>query len=1197
MPTITFKARTWRADDSSSEQKIIISGITEESESVLIEVVGYNPEFYIELPKNTTFSWNSDRCAELETYIQENNSDLNITGFRREKRFLLRGKIPVNCIAVSCATFSDAKSLSYRIRKNQHHVGGGVGILTSGMLKTHEEFIDPCEKFRVKYNLTYSGWISVKLHDLSNEECFISNIGGVVSVDDITPAVDKHIVGNDKYMCFDIETYSKNHNAKNPDPHNPENTIVCISAIFGRFSTGIEKRYRLTLGYVLDSKDIIIHRFNTEKDLIVGFTEVIANENPDVFVGYNIYGFDWGYIMDRAEKNNIFDCMRTLSRHPTIISSKYTKEWESSAYGKRKYSWIDCCGRLHIDVYMEMTSKYKFSDYKLETVSEHFLKQHKIDLDHKQQFKLYQFYKEVCMKYITYKNGEFSVKFMNASDVKEFKTQLKEFFSESEEPLQSYYQEARVCKSKDIETMVRKPLTILGEYCDQDTVLPIRLMEKLNMWIDMQESSNIWCIPMEWIHTRGQQIRVFNQLYTECRKHKIIINQSDKDKTPYQGATVLEAIPGYYRNVATVDFSSLYPSIMQAYNVDFTSYVGNESCKDDPRIPECFKAPGSSHRGCIHDTQKRKIKKEDVLCHEGHCYFLKPKLDGTNLGILPIILKNLLSNRKRVKKEMEILEASVRMNEGKQTDDDVKLFQKNKLDIVEVGSIPKAKATEMKNKALIFNAQQLALKVSANSVYGSLGAPGKNGFSEAAEVVTAVGRENIKKTILFIKEFMGKRDQEVNIVYGDTDSCMMQFVGKNVKESFELARMVAKAATHYLKCGILGYEPGDMEDEHKYTAHFTKEQLEYYNNCAIDLSFENLYKIFFLLEKKKYIGISCNEEGHVIKEVKKGILLARRDNCRFARDAYATVLKKIMEEHATTSDVQNEIRMVLNKLFSRQYNIKDFIIVKSIKELQEYAVNYDSNSKRYYTDMVKEGNKWIKSPASKPFLPTSPTDKRLIYRNAPHIALALKLTERGDIIPPNTRLEYVFLKSESKSEMQADKIEDFTYFKENRTVLNLELDYLYYIEHMFVNPIGEIVKKRFGRDMVNFVKPLVEYKELADSLKDDNLKNALKRAKEWKDKLLVIKEKGNPDKYKKHRELIKSINRCMAEEITNGYNKKYGIRRTLRRPKKGEDKVERDANMLKDFYKARVLYDGVVAQLKQMFKPKIRIRIVKKDKR
>lgn len=52
----------------------------------------------------------------------------------------------------------------------------------------------------------------------------------------------------------------------------------------------------------------------------------------------------------------------------------------------------------------------------------------------------------------------------------------------------------------------------------------------------------------------------------------------------YEGATVLEPIKGFYDvPIATLDFASLYPSIMMAHNICYSTLVkGNDVNVIDP---------------------------------------------------------------------------------------------------------------------------------------------------------------------------------------------------------------------------------------------------------------------------------------------------------------------------------------------------------------------------------------------------------------------------------------------------------------------------------------------------------------------------------------------------------------------------------------------------------------------------------------
>ena len=92
----------------------------------------------------------------------------------------------------------------------------------------------------------------------------------------------------------------------------------------------------------------------------------------------------------------------------------------------------------------------------------------------------------------------------------------------------------------------------------------------------------------------------------------------------YEGAVVIEPTRGFYKDpIATLDFASLYPSIMMAHNLCYSTLV--------PR------------------SQKKNFKEEDLTVTPNGDIFVKPSLKK---GILPKILEELLGARKRAKQEL-----------------------------------------------------------------------------------------------------------------------------------------------------------------------------------------------------------------------------------------------------------------------------------------------------------------------------------------------------------------------------------------------------------------------------------------------------------------------------------------------------------------------------------------------------------------
>ena len=118
----------------------------------------------------------------------------------------------------------------------------------------------------------------------------------------------------------------------------------------------------------------------------------------------------------------------------------------------------------------------------------------------------------------------------------------------------------------------------------------------------------------------------------------------------YSGAFVFDPNPGAYDMVVSFDFSSLYPSTMIAYNIDYTTLVNDEKIPDS----KCHIFEWDDHQGCEHDNTKRKTKPKHVLCASHRYRFLKePK------GIIPSLLENLLNSRKKTNAEIKVLKSKL----------------------------------------------------------------------------------------------------------------------------------------------------------------------------------------------------------------------------------------------------------------------------------------------------------------------------------------------------------------------------------------------------------------------------------------------------------------------------------------------------------------------------------------------------------
>lgn len=418
----------------------------------------------------------------------------------------------------------------------------------------------------------------------------------------------------------------------------------------------------------------------------------LETTDPDIITGYNVQNFDIPYLLDRAEalsksnghRKSVLSGFAQWGRIRNQKAKMKETMFQSSAYGKRNNVETTIEGRVIFDMFPYMTRNHKLSSYSLNSVCAEFLGQQKEDVHH-------------------------SI-------------------------------------ISDLQNGTDEDRHRLAVYCLKDALLPQRLMDKLHVLVNYIEMARVTGVPMSFLISRGQQIKVYSMLLRKCRNENLLIPTLKRSGNAgsdvgYEGATVLDPIKSYYQvPIATLDFASLYPSIMQAYNLCYSTLVNpGDVSKLDP------------------STYK--------MSENGHV-FVKPE---TRKGILPTILEELLSARKRAKKDM--------------------------------------KNAPNEFERAVQNGRQLALKVSANSVYGFTGATvGQLPCLPIASSVTSYGRFLLEKTKEFVEQNFTKEngyEHNAEVVYGDTDSVMVKFGCSTVKEAFPLAIEAAEKCSKIFPSPIL----------------------------------------------------------------------------------------------------------------------------------------------------------------------------------------------------------------------------------------------------------------------------------------------------------------------------------------------------------------------------------------------------------
>ena len=426
--------------------------------------------------------------------------------------------------------------------------------------------------------------------------------------------------------------------------------------------------------------------FEKESVLLEKWADFVRQLDPDIFTGYNINNFDFPYLINRARhlKVSNFDFLGRIKDKRSVIK---THVLQSKQMGRRENKSINFEGRVPFDLLLVLVRDYKLRSYTLNAVSYHFLQEQKEDVHHSIITDL--------------QNGD---------------------------------------------AQSRRRLAV---YCLKDAYLPLRLLDKLMCIIIYMEMARVTGVSIYSLLTRGQQIKVVSQLLRKTREKDYLmpVHQGQGSEEQFEGATVIEPKRGYYNDpIATLDFSSLYPSIIMAHNLCYTTLLNNVR------------------------LVKHKVSNDDVTRTPSNSMFIKANVTK---GLLPEILENLLSARKAAKAELK-----------KETDP------------------LKQKVLDGRQYALKVSANSVYGFTGAQM--------GKLPCLEISASVTAYGRTMIERTKQEVEDQFcvakGYQNDAV-VIYGDTDSVMVKFGVKTIQEAMDLGKEAAEyVSAKFLKPIKLEFE-------------------------------------------------------------------------------------------------------------------------------------------------------------------------------------------------------------------------------------------------------------------------------------------------------------------------------------------------------------------------------------------------------
>ena len=750
----------------------------------------------------------------------------------------------------------------------------------------------------------------------------------------------------------------------------------------------------------------IVQTCKTERDLLMAWRKLIQEENPDIIIGYNIFGFDYEFMFRRAQENDCQEEFLQLSRNIGEICAnkdrdsgalKIEETTINIASGQHDLKFIKMNGRLQVDLYNFFRREENLSSYKLDYVAGHFIG------DYVNTIEKFESKTKVITKNMT---GLLEGSFVHIEEIGHttdyYDGGAKYKVLSVDKPNGTFVidsiinpdfktKKVRWCMAKDDVTPkdifrmtngTSADRAVIAKYCIQDCNLIHYLLNKVDTITGFIEMAKICSVPMNFLVMRGQGIKLTSYIAKKCREKRTLMPVIEKGNLDegFEGAIVLDPKCDLYLDnpVACVDYASLYPSSMISENLSHDSKVwtreydlaGNlidETGEKDENGNFMYdNLPEYEYVNIEYDTY-RYVRKtpssaaEKVINGRKICRFAQfPQ----GKAIMPSILEELLKARKTTRK-----------------------------------LIPLEKDDFMKN---VLDKRQIGYKLTANSLYGQCGAKTSTFYEQdIAACTTATGRLLLtyaKKIIekcygdaVVLTSQYGKVLTKAEYIYGDTDSVFFTFNLQQLdgtpirgKEALEITIEIAQQAGHLASSFLKG--PHDLE-------------------------YEKTFMPFCLLSKKRYVGMLYEHDPNKGKRKEMGIVLKRRDNAPIVKDIYGGIIDILMKE----KDVQKAIdflKSCLKNIVDEKYPIEKLIISKSLRS----------------------GYKNPKSIA--------------------HKVLSDRMTARDPGAKPSSgdRIPFVYINNSNKKALQGERIETPTYILEN----NLKIDYSFYITNQIMKPVQQV---------------------------------------------------------------------------------------------------------------------------------------------
>ncbi|KAJ2888498.1 DNA polymerase zeta, partial [Coemansia asiatica] len=573
------------------------------------------------------------------------------------------------------------------------------------------------------------------------------------------------------------------------------------------------------------SSSVEKRHFADELSLIDDLARWTCAMDPDILSGYEIQSSSWGYIIQRAryafnkhldvELGRVIARSRLRNRDTDDRTVQNRAEW-----GRRKSSEFRVTGRHLISIWRLMRGELALTSYTLENIVWHVLNER------------CPYFSPSCLA-LWFKEG------------------------------------TTVSRIRALRHIIYRARASL------------RILDKTDIVTRASEMARVIGIDFNSVLTRGSQLRVESLMARIAAPEQFLLLSPTREQVAHQRAAeclplVLEPQSKYYTDpVVVLDFQSLYPSVMIAFNICFSTCLGSleeaASKLDNGADDDCLESCDAKAQ--VND--RRRLGFTNINVPPGMLTALKDKINISPNGVVfvkPSVRKGLLGRMLQ-----ELLESRVMIKEAMKRwgGEDIELSKK-------------------------LDAWQMGLKLISNVTYGYTGASfsGRMPCVDIADAIVQCGRETLESTVQYIHSkyaVWGAR-----VVYGDTDSVFIHMPGKSRESAFRIGKEIAEAVTKR-------------------------------NPAPIKLKFEKVYQPCVLLTKKRYAGwmFSSVEQKEPLLDV-KGMELVRRDGCKVTQ----RILEGAMDALFKTNDlsfVKSFVTAEIGRIFRGDLSVQEFIIAKEVR--------------------------------------------------------------------------------------------------------------------------------------------------------------------------------------------------------------------------------------------------------------------------